>query len=255
MSIRSHLRRSLVSLDRRFGVREWLRQDNGAGEAHADPRPSDPFVVSELTHPRPKTVLDIGGNVGQFAEEVFRAFPGVPVYSFEPIPECFEQLVLMRARQPTLHPIQLALSDRDGEVEFWLSRFRGSSSIQEMLPAHIEAWPHTEIETRITVPVARLDSYAAQLEIKPPVLAKLDIQGHELSAINGGRETLSRCQRIMLECNFAPLYQNQPTFDELYEAVRSMGFLFDGFIGHLRHPRTQELLSADAIFYKPVDHP
>lgn len=185
MSIRNHLRRSLVSLDSLFGVREWLRQDNGADEEHTRFHPSDPFSVAELQHPRPNTVLDIGGNYGQFAEEAFRAFPGVPIYSFEPIPECYERLLLMCEQQPTLHPIQLALGDREGEVDFWLSLYRGSSSIQEMLPTHIEAWPHTEIETKITVPVARLDSVATQLDIKPPVLAKLDIQGHELYAING----------------------------------------------------------------------
>lgn len=131
-----------------------------------------------------------------------RAFPGVPIYSFEPIPECYERLLLMCEQQPTLHPIQLALSDREGEVDFWLSLYRGSSSIQEMLPTHIEAWPHTEIETKITVPVARLDSVATQLDIKPPVLAKLDIQGHELYAINGG---VRHCRAVSASCLSATL--------------------------------------------------
>jgi len=250
MSIRKRLRRGLLNLDGRLGVRAWLRENDGAEPS--SPAKSDPFTsTAELQHPRPNTVLDIGGNIGQFAEEAFRAFPGVPLYSFEPIPDCYEQLLRLREDQPTLHPIQLALSDHDGEVDFWLSRYRGSSSIQEMLPAHLEAWPHTEIETKISVKVARLDSIASELKLSPPVFAKLDVQGHELAVINGGRETFSRCQRVMLECNFAPLYQGQPAFDDIYAAMHSMGFLFDGFIGELRHPQTLELLSADAIFYQP----
>jgi FkbM family methyltransferase len=252
MSIRNSVRRGLVHLDTRLGIREWLRQDDIASEEHAS-KPSDPFALSELQHPRPNTVLDIGANNGQFAADVFRAFPGVTVYSFEPITECYERLLLMREQQPTLRPIQLALSDRDGEMDFWLSRFRDSSSIQEMMPTHTEAWPHTEIEAKIRVPIARLDSIASELNLKPPVFAKLDVQGHELAVINGGRETLSLCQRVMLECNFAPLYKGQPSFTQLYDELHSLGFFFDGFISALRHPKTLEQLSSDAVFYKPLE--
>ena len=252
MGVRRHIRATLAGVDRRLGLRDWLGRDGDGGAA--PPAPADPYASAPelLSHPAPRTVIDIGGNYGQFAEEIFRAHPGVRVYSFEPIPECYEQLLLMREREPTLRPIQLALSDREGEAEFHLSRYRGSSSLQEMLPEHVEAWPFTEIETKITVPVARLDSVAAGLELEPPVLAKLDIQGHELAAIRGGRETLARCQRVVVECNFAPLYKGQPSFADLYRELRSLGFLLDGFVGHLRHPQTHELLSADAVFFKPA---
>jgi len=57
----------------------------------------------------------------------------------------------------------------------------------------------------------------------------------------------------MLECNFAPLYKGQPSFTQLYGELRSLGFLFEGFISPLRHPQTLELLSADAVFYKPLE--
>ncbi|HVF50863.1 MAG TPA: FkbM family methyltransferase [Pyrinomonadaceae bacterium] len=252
MSIRKQIRTTLASVDRRLGVREWLRE-NGGPEAVAQSAQFDPFTSApELQHPRALTVLDIGGNYGQFATEAFRAFPGATVYSFEPIPECLEKLSALRTEHPTLHTFPLALSDRDGETEFHLSRFRDSSSIQEMLPTHLEAWPFTETESKITVQVARLDTVAAQLDLRPPVFAKLDVQGHELAVIRGGRATLSLCQRVMTECNFAPLYKGQPTFVELYEEMRSLGFLFEGFISLLRHPRTLELLSADAIFYRPA---
>lgn len=240
-----------MGLDRRLKLRSWLA--NGDQQlAHS--RATDPFSSSpEINHPRPNTVIDIGGNNGQFAEEVFRAFPSAKVYSFEPIPECFQRLELLSQTHPSMQAYQLALSSEKGEAEFYLSQFRDSSSLQEMLPAHVEAWPHTGIETSIKVKVDRLDSVARELKLEPPILAKLDVQGHEMGVIEGGPETLSRCQRIMVECNFAPLYKGQPTFIELYEAIHSLGFLFEGFITPLRHPRTQEQLSADAVFFKAGD--
>lgn len=239
-------------MDRRLGLRDWLREGEN-GDAPQQAAASDPYSVSDFPHPRPNTVIDIGGSHGQFALEIFRAFPEATVYSFEPIPECFAELSALAAEHPALHPMEVALSDREGEQELRLSRFRDSSSLQEMLPAHLDAWPHTEIERNITVRLARLDTVAGGLTLKPPIMAKMDVQGHEMAVIRGGRETLQKCQRLVIECNFAPLYAGQPSFTELYEEMRSLGFLFEGFISLLRHPQTRELLSADAIFYKTAD--
>jgi FkbM family methyltransferase len=254
MSIRNSFRRGLVQLDTRLGIREWLRQDSNDNDKPVS-QLADPFAIAELPHPAPNTVLDIGGSHGQFVKEAMRFFPGASIYSFEPIPECYRELLALRELVPNLHPMELALGDRDGEQDLWLSAFRDSSSLHEMLPAHVAAWPHTEMESKITVQIARLDAVAPTLELKPPIFAKMDVQGHELAVIRGGRETLSRCERVMLECNFAPLYQGQPTFDQLSDELHSLGFLFDGFISALRHPRTLEQLSSDALFYKPLEPP
>jgi FkbM family methyltransferase len=252
VTVRKQIRSILGTVDRSLGLREWLREANGAPAVA--PVKSDPFTsTAELRHPHPNTVIDIGGSHGQFATEVIRDFPNAVIYSFEPIPQCFAELSTLSQTHPQLKPIQLALSNEEGQKEFNLSRFQDSSSFQQMLPRHLEAWPHTETEARIQVQMTRLDRYAQRMELRAPIFAKMDVQGHELAVIEGGRETLARCQRVMMECNFAPLYQGQPTFIELYSAMTELGFLFDGFISPLRHPRTLELLSADLIFYKPVD--
>lgn len=239
-------------MDARLGIRKWLREDDQNNQQDAPPKRADPYAASELSHRRPRTILDIGASHGQFAGDALRAFPGVTIYSFEPIPECFEELVTMSKAAPTVHPIKLAISDHDGEQDLWVSSFRDSSSLQEMLPAHVEAWPHTAIEKKITVQLKPLDAAVAGFDLEAPMLVKIDVQGHELAVIRGGRATLARCDRVMLECNFAPLYAGQPTFNQLYDELRSMGFLFDGFISPLRHPQSLELLSADAVFYKPL---
>jgi FkbM family methyltransferase len=249
LNIRKNIKTALVSIDRQLGVRDWLR-DEGVKEQAYNPINRDPFGGGDINHPPPRTVLDIGGSHGQFAKEVFRAFPHAKIYSFEPIPECYQELEALRDGIPNLHPIKIALSDHAGERELRLSRFRDSSSLHEMLPAHLEAWPYTEIESKIKVNLACLDDIAPGLELKKPVLAKIDVQGHELAVMHGGRATLSICQRVMLECNFAPLYDGQPSFVQLYNEMKSIGFLLDAFITPLRHPQTHELLSADVVFYR-----
>src|SRR5690349_24000032 len=40
----------------------------------------------------PRTVIDVGANVGQFAIAAAMTFPGATIYSFEPLPEAAVQL-------------------------------------------------------------------------------------------------------------------------------------------------------------------
>ena len=257
MSLRHYIRSALSAVDRRLGMREWLwRDDHAAQDQWFTLAAEDPYASTpELIHPKPATVLDIGGSHGQFAQEIFRAFPEATIYSFEPIPECFAELQALANAHANLHPIQLALSDREGEAELHVSQFRDSSSLQRMLPAHTEAWPHTAIEADRVVRVTQLDEAVRELRLTPPVMAKLDVQGHELQVIRGGRATLSQCQRVIVECNFAPLYEGQPSFGDLHEALCALDFHFDGFVGHLRHPRTHELMSADLVFFRAAAAP
>jgi FkbM family methyltransferase len=250
VTFRNKIRHSLVSLDGKLGVRDWLRNDDNA----IVPAVTDPFSTAPgLIHPVPKTVLDIGANVGQFAEEILRVFPSARVLSFEPIPECFKRLEDLALVNPNFKPFNFALSDRKDTRKFYVSRFRDSSSLNPMKEQHLEAWPHTETEREITVPTFTLDEWASGQELERPIFAKFDVQGHEMMALRGGRKTVSMCQRVMIEINFAPLYEGQPTFEELYSEMKGMGFMLDGLVGWLRHPRTQELLSADVIFYKPTE--
>src|SRR5687768_15429271 len=39
-----------------------------------------------------RTILDVGANVGQFAILAHEVFPSAKIFSFEPLPECFEVL-------------------------------------------------------------------------------------------------------------------------------------------------------------------
>ncbi|MFM8395777.1 MAG: FkbM family methyltransferase, partial [Acidobacteriota bacterium] len=222
-------------------------QGTGAPLARVDPFGSYPNRFAT-----PMTVIDIGGSHGQFVSEALRAFPAAKIYSFEPLPECFEELQQIARQHPALHPRQLALSDAAGFDDFNVSSFSDSSSFQRMLPKHLEAWPHTATKECIRVEKARLDDQFDPVELARPIFIKIDVQGHELQVIRGGRQVLAASQRVMIECNFANLYDGQPGFDELHREMRELGFLLDCLISPLRHPVTGELMSSDLIYFRPL---
>ena len=213
--------------------------------------PIDPYCSSANRFPAPRTVIDVGGSHGQFAREILSHFPAAEIYSFEPIPECFSELEQLAHDNPKLRVFQLALSDQSGVQSFNVSGFNDSSSFQSMRPEHLDAWPHTAYKKTIEVKKSTLDEFFRERVPDRPIFLKLDVQGHEMSVLRGGRETLSKCQRVMLECNFADLYEGQPTFDQICHEMRSHGFRLESLISPLRHPRTGELMSTDLIFFKP----
>jgi FkbM family methyltransferase len=72
------------------------------------------------------------------------------------------------------------------------------------------------------VATRRLDEVG---EIAALDFLKLDIQGFELAAIEGGRGKLADAVAVQTEVSFVPLYEGQPPFGELDLELRAQGFL------------------------------
>lgn len=88
-----------------------------------------------------KTVLDIGANTGQFATSIHQIFPDAMLYSFEPLLNCYEELVTNFKNVSRFQAFNLALGDMSGEVEIYHNNFSPSSSILNMKDLHKESFP------------------------------------------------------------------------------------------------------------------
>ncbi len=195
-----------------------------------------------------RTVLDIGANTGQFADEIRGAAPGAQIYSFEPLPDCFEKLQTRFGSDPRFRAFNVALGDAPGDVAMHRSSHSQSSSLLAMGDLHREAFPFSAGESEVRVRVERLDDLAAQLTLEKPLLAKLDVQGFEDRVIAGGRSVLARADLIVTEMTVEPLYRSQSLFDDLYRALRELGFEYRGNLGQLTHPVDGRVLQMDALF-------
>ena len=116
-----------------------------------------------------------------------------------------------------------------------------------------------QIESIMPMPTRRLDD----IEGLPDVdFLKMDIQGAELMALQGGEARLARCVAIQLEVSFVPLYEGQPSFGEIDLWMRAHGFLPHAFAelkrwsiapvlrnNDIREPFNQ-LLEADLVYVR-----
>jgi FkbM family methyltransferase len=133
--------------------------------------------------------IDAGAHVGSILRHMIDISPWGRHYAFEPLPHLSQKLS-EKFPQAIIH--QVALSDKSGESEFlFVENDPGYSGLRR----RIYDRPDPQI-TIIRVCVATLD------EMIPPderiAFIKLDIEGGEFHAINGGIETIRRGKPVIV---------------------------------------------------------
>jgi FkbM family methyltransferase len=202
-----------------------------------------------LAHRQVRTVIDVGGNTGQFAQLIHRLCPQARIYSFEPIPDCFRELQKTLEHIPRAMAFPLALGDVAGAAQMNCSAFTPCSSMLSGTKNLSEDYPDAAVVERVEIEVARMDDVFRSMILEPEILIKLDVQGYELSTLKGGAITLAKAALVVVEvCFFRRLYQNQPLFDDIYRALFEMGFSYRGNAEQMARKGDGRIVEADAIF-------
>ena len=137
---------------------------------------------------REKVALDIGANIGNHS--LFFAGYFQHVFAFEPHPLTFGLLTFNTAKR-NVTPLGFGLSAAAETLRFEIDPTNVGGS--RIIGAGDEANP----QNVIAVSVKRLDDVE---EIKDASIAliKIDIEGHELSALQGATDTITRTRPIIL---------------------------------------------------------
>ena len=102
----------------------------------------------------------------------------------------------------------------------------------------------------MTVRLERLDDVADKLVLRAPLLIKVDVQGYEDKVIAGGERTFQRADLAIVESSFEVLYEEQPLFDDIYQQLVRLGFVYRGAIDQMMSTKDGRPLQADSIFVR-----
>ena len=97
--------------------------------------------IKLLKHHDIQTLLDVGGNTGQFAYYTRKAGYQNKIISFEPLSEAYVLLQAFARNDAKWDTVNAAIGDEDGEIEINVSENLQSSSILDMMPEHVESAP------------------------------------------------------------------------------------------------------------------
>ena len=187
----------------------------------------------------PKSILDIGANVGQFYNEIKTIFPNSYYYLIEGNDSCEVVLETLNVD----YSICL-LSDYEKEVDFYVRknepRCTGNSIYRENTSFYDD--DQIIIEKKQTKTLSNL------LNNQTFDLIKIDVQGSEIDIINGGLDVIKKAKGILMEISLVEYNQNAPTKEFVYDYMDKLGFTPIEHIGNINHPLTYELIQQDILF-------
>ncbi|MGH8202864.1 MAG: FkbM family methyltransferase [Steroidobacteraceae bacterium] len=138
-------------------------------------------------------VIDIGANVGHYALRLSKLVgPAGRVMAFEPVPETFEILAsqISAAAAHNVSLFNIAASAKIGVAGVFLPKF--TSGLTNYYMASLT--PEGSEFNVLTFPLDAL------MPLKPITLVKMDVEGHELQALQGMQALLLRDRpRLIVE--------------------------------------------------------
>lgn len=151
--------------------------------------------------------IDIGVHLGSLLSEIIRIAPQGHHLAFEPTPYKAKWL---RHKFPEVEVFEIALSDRPGQVDFYLntekSGFSGLSQHMSGNSAIEKLSVRCDCLDNLVQPDRRID------------FIKLDVEGHELGVLRGAKNLFQRDRpTILFECTNSGLTSSGYTAAEVFE--------------------------------------
>lgn len=168
------------------------------------------FVRSKTTHSHP-VIFDVGANQGAFTRELVEIFrdTAFDIYAFEPSTAAFAKL--REAVPPTdnIRLIQQGLGEVSGKAELHFDREgSGLASLYERNLSH----RNISFARREVISITTLDEFCVAHQIQNIDFLKLDVEGHELAVLRGGKEMFANKRIRFVQFEFGGCNIDSRTF-------------------------------------------
>jgi FkbM family methyltransferase len=198
------------------------------------------------------TVLDVGANAGQFAQELRKDIGFKKrILSFEPLSSAFKMLKTNAKGDSNWEIFNFALGDDDTKQEINIAGNFYSSSLLDMLPSHEKFAPDSKYIGKEVIEIKKLDSVFSDLcRQSDKIYLKIDTQGFESRILMGAEKSLAHIDLVQLEMSLVPLYKDELLFNELHTVMNKKGFTLIAIENGFSEPVSGHLLQIDGIFHR-----
>lgn len=172
--------------------------------------------------PENPIILEAGAHIGRDTIKMARLWPQAQIHAFEPAPSLFAQLKQNTAEFSNIKCHSYALSNHNGNAIFYESH--GIDAVSSLHKPN-EYFNTKATFTPITVETITIDSWAQKYQIPSIDFMWLDLQGHELTALQGALHTLKTTGVILAEINLVQRYENAILYNELRRWLEAHNFV------------------------------
>lgn len=187
--------------------------------------------IKKLLRKEDTVILEIGANVGRDTQRFLDKFSNITLHCFEPDPRCIKKFKRrIDNKRCFLH--ELAISDENGESEFYLSggskpghksQHINSSSLHEPT-GHLKKHPWCTFKEKEIVKTMTLDSWFDGANIENIDFIWADVQGAEEQLIKGGINTLNNTRFFYTEFSDDELYKGQINLKDIMSLIPNFRF-------------------------------
>ena len=178
-------------------------------------------LLLQLLKSPPLLAIDIGGNVGEYTAELRRANPELEIHTFEPSATNVDKLKKRFEGDKKIKLIPLAVSNTTGTATLFSNEpGSGLASLTKRKLDHF----NIPFECKESVDTIRFEDYwTHELDKRHIDIVKLDIEGHELVALNGFGEAIKETSVLQFEfggCNI----DTRTYFQDFWYFFKDSGF-------------------------------
>jgi FkbM family methyltransferase len=146
------------------------------------------YIQNTLEKEPSIVIFDVGANIGNYSKAVSEIFnTKARIFSFEPSQKTFELFIKTTKDYENIIPNNLGFSDKEHyQILFTNLEGSGLASVYQRRLDHFEIHMDKTEEIKLTT----IDTYCAENNIGRIHFLKLDIEGHELNALNGAKKMI-----------------------------------------------------------------
>jgi FkbM family methyltransferase len=189
---------------------------------------------------KPETLIDVG--VAEGTPELYCAFPEAHILMIEPIEEFKADIDLILAKRSGSF-VSAAAGATSGSVAINVHphSLDGSSLLSEEIGSEADGFKRT-------IDMVRIDDVIKEKDLHGPYFLKLDVQGAELDALEGCRETLLKTDVVAMEISLFKFMKTAPELFEVIAFMKNRGFVAFDIVLQWNRPLDNALGQIDIIF-------
>ncbi len=195
------------------------------------------FLKSLIKNDTP-SILEIGAHYGEDTLRLAQTFPQSTIYCFEPDPRNIT-IFKKHIKEENIFLFELALSNKDGEADFFLSHQESSEvpskydwispedynnlQLNNSGASSLKKGYEHALGSSVTVPTSRFDTWHKTNHLKEIDFAWIDVQGSEREVIEGMGDKINLIEYIWIEYG-EMFYEGAMSKSETISLLNCKGF-------------------------------